>query len=109
MRITVAAVAGGILGLIAAVLGRSSSGPQIVLATATAVAYLVLLLDISARRAVGATDWLIVQLLLAGNLAVVGLSAARHIGWLATTLLLTSAIALAALALGMRFSSRGRK
>lgn len=103
-RVSLGAAVGASLALMSAAAGRSADPAQIVIGIAAAVAYLILLVELAARQPVSPTDWLVVQLLLAGNLAVAGLGAARHVAWSATAVLIASALALAALVVRLRFS-----
>ncbi len=95
--------------MLAAAVGHAAYPGQVVLSTAAGLAYVVLLFELGARRKPEPTDWLVVQLLLAGNLAAFALGPVRHIGWVATTALLVSAIGLTAVALRLRFRRHGRQ
>lgn len=109
MRVTAGAAAGATVGVIAAALAQAAYPAQVVLSTAAGVAYLVLLTELRTRKKADASDWLVVQLLLAANLAAFALGPVRHIGWAATAALLASAIGLTVVALRLRFGRHHRR
>jgi hypothetical protein len=77
MRVSAAAGAGAVLATVLAAVGDAAQPAQLVVSTAAACAFLAVLSR--GRRAVPG-DWFKVQLLLAGNLIVFGISDSRQLG-----------------------------
>jgi hypothetical protein len=98
MRVNAAAAAGAILATLLAVVGNAAHPAQVVVSVAAAGAFLGVL---SLRRRAAPGDWLTVQVLLAGNLVVFGVSEAHQLGAVLTTLVVLAGVLLLAAAIWM--------
>jgi ABC-type spermidine/putrescine transport system permease subunit I len=105
MRVNVAAAAGAALGTLLAAAGDATHPAQIVVMIAAGCAFLAVL---SRGRQAAPSDWFTVQVLLAGNLVVFGISNADRLGMaLAVSVVLVGVVLLVAAA-WMRVRGAGR-
>jgi len=98
MRVNAAAAAAAILATLLAVVGNAAHPAQVVVSVAAAGAFLAVL-SLGRRAAPG--DWLTVQMLLAGNLVVFGISDAHQLGAVLTTLVVLAGVLLLVAAIWM--------
>jgi hypothetical protein len=99
VRVNAAAAGGAIVATVLAVLGNAAHPAQVVVTCAAAAAFAAVLSR--GRRALPG-DWFTVQLLLAGNLVVFGISDRHQLGVAVATVVVASGIVLVVVAIWMR-------
>ena len=95
VRVRTAAIASAIAAAGLAIAGHAAHPAQVVLAVAAACSFLALL---RARRRPSAADWFVVRALLAGDLALFGISEANQLGTPVAAFAVISGVALASTA-----------
>jgi len=105
LRVNAMAVAGAGVGLLLAAAGQAKHPAQVVVSLAAGCSFLAIL---SSGRKGTPADWFTVRLLLAGNLAVFGISSAHDLGDAMAVLLVVSGALLAAASTGVYLRERAK-